>query len=84
MSARASLLLDAIERLTKAVGALQQSLPADAYRVPAAAQRMGVSEAHLRRLVTAGAIRKVPHMGAVVLIAQHEIDRVMRGDVLDG
>lgn len=70
-------LLKAVRDLTAAVSALADAQPRDAYRLPAAAARLGISEVFLRRLIKAGRVRPVPHMGAVVLIAQCELDRVV-------
>ena len=51
--------------------------PRRAFTVTEVADQLGVSVSHVRRLVEAGTIRKVPHMGRRVLIAAGELDRLL-------
>jgi excisionase family DNA binding protein len=47
-----------------------------AYTVPEVAGMYGISESHVRRLIKAGTLAKVPHMGVVVRISPDELARV--------
>lgn len=76
MSAVERQLLAAVRDLTTAIADLAAGQPRAAYRLPAAAKRMDISESHLARLIKRGVVGVVPHMGAVVLVPHSEIDRV--------
>jgi hypothetical protein len=48
-----------------------------AYTVPQIAEMYGdVSQGHIRNLVKAGILQRVPHMGRRVLVAHMELERV--------
>jgi hypothetical protein len=68
-------LLDAIRKLTEAVDRLTDAAPKVSYRVPAAALQTGVDISVLYKMVRAGEVAKVPHMGTSVLIPHGELVR---------
>jgi excisionase family DNA binding protein len=47
-----------------------------AYGVPEVAEMFGISDGHIRNLVKAGTLQRVPHLGRRVLIAHTELERV--------
>lgn len=47
-----------------------------AFNVAEVAALYGISQAHVRRLVRAGTLNKVPHLGDAVRISWDELERV--------
>lgn len=74
--------VDVLVEIRDLLRALVEGQPRLAYDAASAARLMSVGETMIRQRVREGLLRKVPHMGARVIIPHAELERwLMLGDL---